>query len=90
VQVDFYILPTYDLASVKRDAFRDMGEKLKSWRHKLKKQLNIQSDDTPETIRARVGEANLSKYDPQDLEALLDKWCDRANQVGHELYYYFV
>ncbi|XP_062173324.1 uncharacterized protein LOC133878802 isoform X2 [Alnus glutinosa] len=80
LMVDFYIPPTYDLAAVKRDAFRDMGEKLKSWRYKLKKQLNIQSDDTPEMVRARVGEANLSKYDPEDLEALLDKWCDRANQ----------
>jgi hypothetical protein len=44
----------------------------------------------PETIPARMGEENLAKYDPLDLAELLGKWCSKENNVGHELYYYFV
>jgi hypothetical protein len=53
--VDFYIPPECDLATVKREAFCDMGNKLKSWRHSLKLQLDIQPDDTPNTVQARLG-----------------------------------
>jgi hypothetical protein len=53
-----------------------MGTKLKSWRYTVRNQLNIQLDDTLKTVWARVREATLPKYDPLDLEALLDKWCN--------------
>jgi hypothetical protein len=56
-----------------------MGTTLKSWRHKLKLQLDIHSDDTPNTVQARVVEAMLSKYNLVDLEVLLGKWCDKKN-----------
>jgi len=88
--VDFYIPPSYDLQKVKRDTFRDMGVKLKNWRHNTKVKLGIQQGDTPETVRARVGAIRLFNYHPKDVDALLNKWCDEEYQVSHELYYYFV
>jgi hypothetical protein len=88
--VDFYIPPSYDLQKVKRDAFRDMGIKLKNWRHNTKVKLGIQRGNTPEMVRARVRARRLSDYHPEDFDALLNKWCDNEYQVSHELYYYFV
>jgi hypothetical protein len=67
-----------------------MKSKLKNWRHSLKRPLNIQNDDTSETMKARMGLNFLDHYDPLDLEVLLAKWCEKKNKVGHELYYYFV
>jgi hypothetical protein len=55
-----------------------------------KKDLGIRWGDTPETVRARVGEKKLSNYHSNDLDSLLDKWCDEEYQVSHELCYYFV
>jgi hypothetical protein len=78
------------MVAIKKDAYRDIGSKLKSWRHSLKKPLNIQEDDTPETVRVRMGLIFLESYDPLDLEVLLVKWCEKKNKVGHKLYYYFV
>jgi hypothetical protein len=47
----FYIMPRSNMKEIKKDAYRDMGEKLKLWKHKLKKKLNIQKGDTPDTVR---------------------------------------
>jgi hypothetical protein len=57
-----------------------MGEKLKLWKHKLKKKLNIQKGDTPDIVRARAGTI-IQGYDPEDVSKLLDIWCDEGNQV---------
>jgi hypothetical protein len=57
---------------------------------KHSEKLKIQPNYMPEIVRSRVGEADLAKYDPLDLAALLEKWCSEENKVGHELYYYFV
>jgi hypothetical protein len=43
--------------------------------------LKIQSGDTPATVRARVRYI-LQKYEPEDVDKLLDIWCDVGNQVG--------
>jgi hypothetical protein len=67
-----------------------LGSKLKSWRFSLKRPLNIQDDDTAETVWVRIGQIFLDRYDPLDLEVLLAKWCKKKNKVGHKLYYYFV
>jgi hypothetical protein len=64
----------------KKDAFRDMGEKLKLWRYKLKKKLHIQRGNTLDTVRARVGMI-LQRYEPEDVSKLLDLWCDEGDQV---------
>ena len=58
-----------------------MGEKLKLWRHELKKSLAIRAGDTPDLVKARAGETH-QKYDPVDMNILLEKWCDKKNQVG--------
>jgi hypothetical protein len=47
-------MPGSDMKEIKKDAFRDMGEKLKLWKHKFKKKLNIQTGDTPDIVRARA------------------------------------
>jgi len=74
--VDFYIPPSHDLQKVKWDAFQDMGIKLKNWRHSTKVKLGIQQGNTLEMVRARVGARRLFDYHPEDLDALLNKWCD--------------
>ena len=68
-----------DMKEIK-DMFKDMGEKLKSWKRKLKHSLNIQHNDTPATVRAKAGDI-LQKYNPEDVNKLLDIWCDVDNQV---------
>jgi hypothetical protein len=73
-----------NMVAIKKDAFRDMGSKLKDWKHSLKSKLKITDDDTPETVRVRMGKIFLNRYDPLDLEALLDKWCSKKNKVGHD------
>jgi hypothetical protein len=61
MQKHSYVLPEYDIITVKWDAFRNMGSKLKSWRHQLKHDLNIQLGDTLATVRVRVGKEMLSE-----------------------------
>jgi hypothetical protein len=58
---------TCDLEKVKWDAFRNMALKLKNWRYTAKKDIGIRRGDTPEMVRARVGEGKLSNYHPQQL-----------------------
>jgi hypothetical protein len=38
----FYVMPCSKIKEIKKDTFRDMGEKLKLWKHKLKRKLQIQ------------------------------------------------
>ncbi|XP_059441611.1 uncharacterized protein LOC132173941 isoform X2 [Corylus avellana] len=80
LMVDFFVPPECNMVAIKKNAFRDIGTELRTWRHELKKDLAIQPDDTPDTVRARVGQERLSEYDPFDLEILLDKWCSKKNQ----------
>ena len=62
MQIKFYILPSSNIVEIKKDLWKDMGEKLKYWRHQLKHPLNIGVDDTPATVKAGAG-AILQKYD---------------------------
>ena len=60
-----------------------MGEKLKYWRSELKHPLKIGADDTPDTVKARArARGFLQKYKQDDVEILLEKWCDKKNKVG--------
>jgi hypothetical protein len=86
MQKHFYIPPEYDMAAIKRDAFKDMGNKHKSWKYEFKVGLKIQSGDTPTTVKARVGKLMLSTYNSTDMDILLEKWCSEENQVSHNLY----
>jgi hypothetical protein len=54
-----------------------MGLKLKDWRHLVKIKLNIIDDDTLETVRMRMGQNVLSRYDPLNMDAMLDKWYSK-------------
>jgi hypothetical protein len=76
----FYVMPCSEIKEIKKDTFRDMGEKLKLWKHKLKRKLHIQRGNTPATMRARA-RIILQQYDPEDVCKLLDLWCDVGNQV---------
>jgi UV DNA damage repair endonuclease len=55
MQMHFYVMLSSDMKEIKKDALRDMSEKLKLWKHKLKHSLNIQCGDTPVTVRAKAG-----------------------------------
>ena len=58
-----------------------MGEKLKLWRHELKKPLAIWVYDTPNSVKART-RVTIQKYDLVDVDILLAKWREKKNQVG--------
>ena len=81
MQKQFYILPSSNIVEIKKDLWRDMGEKLKYWRFELKHPLKIGADDTPDTVKARAREF-LQKYKYDDADILLEKWCDKKNKVG--------
>ena len=83
MQKNFHILPGSNIAEVKKDLWRDMGEKLKYWRYELKHPLAIQANDTVDSVKVRAG-AILQKYDLADVDVLLKKWCDKKNQVHHK------
>jgi hypothetical protein len=55
MQKNFHILSGSNIAEIKKDLWRDMGEKLKYWRHELKMPLTIRVDDTPNSVMVRVG-----------------------------------
>jgi hypothetical protein len=78
MQKHFHIFLGSNIAKIKKDLWRDMGEKLKLWRHELKKPLAIQADDTPDLVKARAG-VTIQKYDPVDVDILLAKWCEKKN-----------
>jgi hypothetical protein len=80
MQKEFYILPGASIAEIKKDLWRDMGEKLKYWRHELKKPLAIRADDTPASVKVR-GASVIKKFDQVDVDILLEKWCEKKNQV---------
>ena len=80
MQKQFYILPNSNIVEIKKDLWRDMSEKLKYWRSELKHPLNIGADDT-DTMKARAG-GILQKYKEDDVDILLEKWCDKKNKVG--------
>jgi hypothetical protein len=73
-------LPGSNIADIK-DLWRDMGEKLKLWRHELKKSFAIRADDIPDSVKARAG-ITIQKYNPVDVDILLAKWCEKKNQVS--------
>jgi hypothetical protein len=81
MQKNFHLLPGSNIAKIKKVLWRDMGKKLKYWRYKLKKPLAIQADDTLDSVKARAG-VTIQKYDPVDVDILLEKWCEKKNQVG--------
>jgi hypothetical protein len=81
MQKHFYIVPGSDIAKIKKDLWRDMSEKLKSWRAELKKPLAIRADDTPDSVKARASRF-MEKYEQVDVDILLHKWCEKKNQVG--------
>ncbi|XP_059453484.1 uncharacterized protein LOC132184020 [Corylus avellana] len=76
----FFVPPEYNLEAVKNEAFKDMGSKLRTWRHELKKICASTEEDTPDTIRARLGGQTLGEYNPVDLDILLERWCTQENR----------
>ncbi|XP_059458286.1 uncharacterized protein LOC132187871 [Corylus avellana] len=75
----FYIPPGLDIEAIKKDTLHDMGEKLRCWRHDLKKKLRIQRGETLATVKRRMCEF-LGGYNNADVDILLEKWCDPSYQ----------
>ena len=81
MQKNFHILLGSNIAEIKKDLWRDVDEKLKYWWHEMKKPLAIRADDTPNAMKARAPTI-IEKYDQVDVDILLQKWCEKKNQVG--------
>jgi hypothetical protein len=71
VQEEFYLPVSIDKRKAQHEAWNDIGRKHSSWKSRFKTKLNIQDDDTPEIIRARVPDNFFAKYDAADVEFLL-------------------
>jgi hypothetical protein len=41
----------------------------------------IRANDTPDSVKARA-ETIIQKYEQVDVDILLEKWCEKKNQVG--------
>jgi hypothetical protein len=54
---------------------------MQTWRCQQKKKPKIQPGETPEMVRARVGNAPVMGWDPDDMAVLLARWCDEAWQA---------
>jgi hypothetical protein len=57
VQTEFYIPPWFDPDEVKNEFFKDINQKKADLGMPKKKKLQIQPGETPEMVRARVGDA---------------------------------
>jgi hypothetical protein len=69
-----------NIVEIKKDLWWDMGEKLRYWQHELKKPLAIGADDTLDSVKARAVTI-IEKYEQVDVDILLEKWCEKKNQV---------
>jgi hypothetical protein len=58
-----------NIAAIKKDLWRDMGEKIKYWRHELKKPLAIGADDIPDSVKVRAATI-IEKYEQVDVDIL--------------------
>jgi hypothetical protein len=83
VQTEYFIPPTINQVEVKREVLKDVSQKVRTWRCKFKKLLNIQQGDRPEVVRERVGEKALEGYDAEDVRVLIARWCEEQDQVGY-------
>jgi hypothetical protein len=61
-----------------------MGEKIKYWRHELKKPFAIQVDDTPDSVKARRTSV-IQKFEQVEVDILLEKCCEKKNQIGQSI-----
>jgi hypothetical protein len=48
---------------------------------RIEKPLAIRADESPDLVKARAATI-IQKYDQVDVDILLDKWCEKKNQVG--------
>jgi hypothetical protein len=85
VHEEFYLPVSVDLRKAQYKAWADIGRKHRSWKAKFKKELHIRKGDTPKSIRARVPDKVLDKYDPADVEHLLRDWCTEQKRVCRSL-----
>jgi hypothetical protein len=85
VQQEFYVPVSVDQRLAQNEFWGDMGRKHRSWKSKLRTQLNIRDGDTPLTIRARMPDTFFDKYDRTDVEDVLHEWCTKINVVCRSL-----
>jgi hypothetical protein len=81
VQTEYYIPPRFDPNEVKREVFKDISQKMGTWRCQQNKKLEIQPGETPEMVRTKVGDMTFTGWDPEDMAVLLARWCDEVWQV---------
>jgi hypothetical protein len=53
---------------------------------RIEKTLAIRADDTPDSMKARAATI-IQKYEQVDVDILLEKWCEKKNQVGQSFAY---
>jgi hypothetical protein len=58
------------------EVFKDISQKMQTWRCQQKKKLEIQPGETPEMVRTRVGDTTFTRWDLEDIAELLARWLD--------------
>ncbi|XP_062151563.1 uncharacterized protein LOC133859976 [Alnus glutinosa] len=79
IMQEFYVPVSVDQRLAQNEFWGDMGRKHRSWKSKLRTQLNIRDGDTPLTVRARMPETFFDKYDQTDVEDVLHESCTKVN-----------
>jgi len=60
---------------VKKEVLKDVSQKIRTWRAKLKRICKIQPGDMPDVVRERIKNVDLSEYNAGDVSELVERWC---------------
>jgi hypothetical protein len=72
-------MPDAPMNEIKRIAMIDFGHKRKNFKYRVKKAINIQANDTHETIIEST--PNITEFDAEDMEIAIDTWLTLEDKV---------
>jgi hypothetical protein len=64
---------------IKRIAMINFGHKRKNFKHRVQKAINIQANDTRETIIEST--PSLAEFDAEDIEIVINTWLTSEDKV---------
>jgi hypothetical protein len=72
-------MPDAPMNEIKWIALIDFGHKRKNFKYRVKKAINIQANDTRETIIEST--PNITEFDAEDMEIAIDTWLTSEDKV---------
>ncbi|XP_062162116.1 eukaryotic translation initiation factor 5B-like [Alnus glutinosa] len=75
-------MPDAPMNEIKRIAMIDFGHKRKNFKYRVKKGINIQANDTRESIIEST--PNITEFDAEDMEIAIDTWLTPEDKARAE------